>query len=157
AGHVALEHVWFEYEPGVPVLRDVSLAARSGSTVALVGPSGSGKSTLVSLVLALNRPTRGRVLVDGRDVAELRVREYRSHLGVVLQDNFIFDGTVAENIGFARSHAARDEIERVGRLAHCTQFISRLPHGYDTIVGERGVKLSGGERQRVAIARAILA
>ena len=156
-GHVELEAVSFEYEPGVPVLRDISLVAPVGSIVALVGPSGAGKSTLVSLVLALNRPTAGRVLVDGRDLAGMRLRDYRPHLGVVLQDNFIFDGTVADNIRFARPQAGLDEVARAGRIAHCTEFVDRFPNGYDTIVGERGVKLSGGQRQRVAIARAILA
>jgi subfamily B ATP-binding cassette protein MsbA len=156
-GRIELADVSFEYEPAVPVLRGVSLVAAPGSTTALVGPSGAGKSTLVSLVMALNRPTAGRVLVDGHNLAELRLRDYRSQLGVVLQDNFIFDGTVADNIRFARPHASRDDVERVGRIAHCAEFVGRFPLGYDTIVGERGVKLSGGQRQRVAIARAILA
>jgi subfamily B ATP-binding cassette protein MsbA len=157
AGHIAFDHVSFEYEPGVPVLRDVSLEAPAGSTTALVGPSGAGKSTLVSLVMALNRPVSGRLLVDGQDLEHHRLRDYRSHLGVVLQDNFIFDGTIAENIRFARPQAGRDEVERAGRIAHCAEFVERFPNGYDTVVGERGVKLSGGQRQRVAIARAILA
>ncbi len=107
--------------------------------------------------MAFNRPGSGRVLVDGRDVESIRLRDYRSHLGVVLQDNFLFDGTVAANISFSKPHATRDEILEVSRIAHCDEFISGFPDGYDTIVGERGVKLSGGQRQRVAIARAILA
>ena len=156
-GAVRLENVWFEYEAGVPVLEDVSLDAPPGATVALVGSSGSGKSTLVSLVLAFNHPSSGRVLVDGRDVESLRLGDYRSHLGVVLQDNFLFDGTIAANIGFSKPEATRDEIREVSRIAHCDEFIEQFPDGYDTVVGERGVKLSGGQRQRVAIARAILA
>ena len=156
-GAVRLENVWFEYEAGVPVLEDVSLDAPPGATVALVGASGSGKSTLVSLVLAFNHPSSGRVLVDGRDVESLRLRDYRSHLGVVLQDNFLFDGTIAANIGFSKPEATRDEIREVSRVAHCDEFIEQFPDAYDTVVGERGVKLSGGQRQRVAIARAILA
>ena len=156
-GDVALDHVTFSYTEGVPVLRDVSLTAPAGTTTALVGSSGSGKSTLVSLVMAFNRPQEGRVLVDGRDLATLKLANYRRQLGVVLQENFLFDGSVASNIGFARRHATRAEIEAVSRIAHCHEFVQGFPDGYDTIVGERGVKLSGGQRQRVAIARAVLA
>lgn len=156
-GDVRLDHVWFEYEAGVPVLQDVSLVTPPGTTTALVGSSGSGKSTLISLVMAFNRPTSGRVLVDGRDIESLRLRDYRSHLGVVLQDNFLFDGTVAANISFSNPHATLEEIREVSRIAHCDEFIDGFPDSYDTVVGERGVKLSGGQRQRVAIARAILA
>lgn len=156
-GRVAFEDVRFEYEPGAPVLQGISFEVPAGSTVALVGSSGSGKSTIISLVMAFNQPQAGRVLVDGKDVHAVRLREYRSKLGVVLQDNFLFDGTVAENIGFAKPGASREEIEAVGRIAHVGEFVDRFELGYDTIVGERGVKLSGGQRQRVAIARAILA
>ena len=156
-GDIALEHVTFSYTEGVEVLRDVSLTAPAGTTTALVGSSGSGKSTLVSLVMAFNRPQKGLVLVDGRDLATLKLADYRRQLGVVLQENFLFDGSVASNISFARRHATRAEIEEVSHIAHCHEFIQGFPDGYDTIVGERGVKLSGGQRQRVAIARAILA
>jgi subfamily B ATP-binding cassette protein MsbA len=156
-GEVAFDNVTFEYNPGVPVLKNVSFHAPAGSTTALVGSSGSGKSTLISLVMAFNRPLSGRVLVDGRDLATIKLRDFRQHLGVVLQDNFLFDGTIAENIAFARPHATRDEIIAVSRIAHCDEFIQAFEQGYDTIVGERGVRLSGGQRQRVAIARAILA
>lgn len=156
-GDVTFDGVWFEYVDGVPVLRDISFAAPAGTTTALVGPSGSGKSTLISLVMAFNRPARGRVLVDGQDLGNLRLREYRAQLGIVLQDNFLFDGTVAENIRFARPDATMAEVVDVARIAHCDEFIERFPQGYDTVVGERGVKLSGGQRQRIAIARAILA
>jgi len=156
-GEIACERVTFEYTSGVPVLTDVSFTAPAGTTTALVGSSGSGKSTLISLVMAFNRPTAGRLLVDGHDLCDLRLRDYRSHLGVVLQDNFLFDGTVAHNIGYGNPKASRDEILRVSRIAHCDEFVSGFPDGYDTVVGERGVRLSGGQRQRVAIARAILA
>ena len=156
-GEVRLDDVWFEYEPDVPVLKGVSLTAAPGTTTALVGSSGSGKSTLISLVMAFNRPTAGRVLVDGRDLETISLRDYRSRLGVVLQENFLFDGTIRANLSFANPHATFEQIREVSRIAHCDEFIDGFPDGYDTIVGERGVKLSGGQRQRVAIARAILA
>jgi subfamily B ATP-binding cassette protein MsbA len=156
-GEVEFDDVTFEYNEGVPVLKHVSFRAPAGSTTALVGSSGSGKSTLISLVMAFNRPKTGRVLVDGYDLATVKLRDYRSHLGVVLQDNFLFDGTIAENIAYARPHAPREDIKAVSRIAHCDEFIESFDKGYDTIVGERGVRLSGGQRQRVSIARAILA
>jgi ABC-type multidrug transport system fused ATPase/permease subunit len=156
-GDIAFEDVTFEYNEGKPVLKHVSFRAPAGTTTALVGPSGSGKSTLVSLVMAFNRPKSGRITVDGRDLASLRLRDFRSHLGVVLQDNFLFDGTIAENVGFSRPSASRAEIEDACRVAHCDEFVKGFEKGYDTVVGERGIKLSGGQRQRVAIARALLA
>ena len=156
-GEVVFDDVSFEYDAGVPVLKHVSFRAASGTTTALVGSSGSGKSTLISLVMAFNRPRTGRVLADGRDLAGVRLRDYRSQLGVVLQDNFMFDGTVAENIRFARPNATAEDVKAVSRIAHCDEFVEKFPNKYETIVGERGVKLSGGQRQRVAIARAILA
>ncbi|MGH7719114.1 MAG: ABC transporter ATP-binding protein [Gemmatimonadaceae bacterium] len=156
-GEVEFENVSFAYNPGVLVLRGVSFRAPAGSTTALVGSSGSGKSTLISLVMAFNRPQSGRVLVDGHDLAGLRLREYRSHLGVVLQDNFLFDGTIADNIRFGRPGARMDEVREAAGIAHCDEFVEKFERGYDTVVGERGVKLSGGQRQRVAIARAVLA
>ena len=152
-GDVAFESVSFEYDANVPVLTNVSFVAPAGTTTALVGSSGSGKSTLISLVMAFNRPSAGRVLVDGRDLATVRLRDYRSLLGVVLQDNFMFDGSVADNIRFSRPNATMDEVRVVSRIAHCDEFIERFPAGFETIVGERGVKLSGGQRQRVAIAQ----
>ncbi|HEY6866590.1 MAG TPA: ABC transporter ATP-binding protein, partial [Candidatus Eisenbacteria bacterium] len=156
-GDIAFEDVSFEYNPGTPVLKHVSFRAPAGSTTALVGSSGSGKSTLISLVMAFNRPAAGRVLVDGRDLASVRLRDFRRHLGVVLQDNFLFDGTIAENIAFSRPDATEQEIREVSRIAHCEEFIEGFEKKYDTVVGERGIKLSGGQRQRIAIARAILA
>jgi subfamily B ATP-binding cassette protein MsbA len=156
-GDIEFEDVSFEYNPGTPVLKHVSFVAPAGTTTALVGSSGSGKSTLISLVMAFNRPTSGIVRVDGRDLSTLRLAEYRHHLGVVLQDNFLFDGTVAENIAYGTPHATQADIERVSRIAHADEFIEKFEKKYDTVVGERGVRLSGGQRQRVAIARAILA
>jgi len=156
-GDVVFEDVDFAYVPDVPVLKRVNFRAPAGSTSALVGSSGSGKSTLMSLVMAFNRPGAGRVLLYGRDLATLRLRDYRSHLGIVLQDNFLFDGTIADNIRFSRPGATLDEVRAVSRIAHCDEFIEQFPEKYQTVVGERGVKLSGGQRQRVAIARAILA
>ncbi|HEV2800647.1 MAG TPA: ABC transporter ATP-binding protein [Pyrinomonadaceae bacterium] len=156
-GEIEFRNVSFEYNAGVPVLKNISFHAPAGSTTALVGSSGSGKSTLISLVMTLNRPLSGQILVDGRDLARLRLRDYRRHLGVVMQDNFLFDGTIADNIGFAFPEATREQILEAGRTAYCDEFIDTFPEGYDTIVGERGIKLSGGQRQRVAIARAILA
>jgi ABC-type multidrug transport system fused ATPase/permease subunit len=156
-GDIEFENVSFEYNPGVPVLKHVSFRAAAGTTTALVGSSGSGKSTLISLVMAFNRPSSGIVRVDGRNLEELRLIEYRRHLGVVLQDNFLFDGTVAENIRYGTPHATIDDVKRVSKIAHASEFIEQFEKGYDTVVGERGVRLSGGQRQRVAIARAILA
>jgi ABC-type multidrug transport system fused ATPase/permease subunit len=156
-GEIAFEDVSFEYNAGVPVLKQVSFRAPAGTTTALVGSSGSGKSTLISLVMAFNRPLSGRIYVDGQDLSTVRLRDYRTQLGVVLQDNFLFDGSIADNIRYGSPDATIDEIKRVSRIAHADEFIEKFEQGYDTIVGERGVKLSGGQRQRVSIARAILA
>jgi subfamily B ATP-binding cassette protein MsbA len=156
-GEVKFEDVWFEYREGLPVLKAIDFTAPAGTTTALVGSSGSGKSTLISLVMAFNHPQRGRVLIDGRDIASMRLRDYRGTLGVVLQDNFLFDGSIADNISFSKPGATREEVIASAKVARCDEFVSGFPDGYDTVVGERGVKLSGGQRQRVAIARAILA
>src|SRR5688572_9972231 len=156
-GTVEFDNVTFEYKADTPVLRDISFSARAGSTTALVGPSGSGKTTLIGLVMAFYRPKTGRVMVDGRDLDSLRLRDYRQQLGVVLQDNFLFDGTIRDNIAYSRPDATDEDVKRSAKIAHCDEFIDRFGQGLDTIVGERGVKLSGGQRQRVAIARAILA
>ncbi len=156
-GDVEFDRVSFEYVEGTPVLKNVSFVSPAGTVTALVGSSGSGKSTLTSLIMAFNRPGKGVVKIDGRDLASLRLGEYRARLGVVLQDNFLFDGTIAENIAFSRPGATRADVERVAMIAHCDEFIRGFENAYDQVVGERGVKLSGGQRQRVAIARAILA
>jgi ABC-type multidrug transport system fused ATPase/permease subunit len=156
-GRVSFDRVEFEYQPNTPVIRGVSFDAPAGTTTALVGSSGSGKSTLISLVMAFNRPTRGVVRVDGRDLTTLRLRDYREHLGIVMQDNFLFDGTIADNIRFSRPDATLEQVREVSRIAHSEEFILGFEKGYETVVGERGIKLSGGQRQRIAIARAILA
>jgi len=184
-GTIDFENVYFEYERDVPVLRNVSFHAEAGTTTALVGSSGSGKSTILSLVLNFIRPRSaetalgttaapeiaggtceadksvgspsGRILIDGLDLQEVKLRDYRRHLGVVLQDNFLFDGTVLDNIRFSNPEASFETIKEMCRIANADEFIEKFPNGYDTIVGERGVKLSGGQRQRIAIARALLA
>jgi ABC-type multidrug transport system fused ATPase/permease subunit len=183
-GSIDFENVFFEYDTDVPVLKGVSFHAAAGTTTALVGSSGSGKSTILSLVLNFIQPrvssptvkdgaassnehgalphgratdTAGRVLIDGKDLQVVRLRDYRRHLGVVLQDNFLFDGTILDNIRFANPEANFDEIKSVCKTANADEFIEKFPHAYETVVGERGVKLSGGQRQRIAIARALLA
>jgi len=156
-GDIRFQDVWFEYNPGVPVLKNVTFRAAPGTTTALVGSSGSGKSTLSSLVMAFNRPLKGTIFVDDKDLNDVPLRDYREQLASVLQENFLFDGTIAANIGYAKPGATLDEIKHAARVAHCEEFILKFPEGYDTVVGERGIKLSGGQRQRVSIARAILA
>lgn len=155
-GRVRLEDVSFHYTPGVPVLSGVTLTAEAGTTTALVGASGSGKSTLLGLLAAFHRPTAGSILVDGLDLSAVDLHAYRSQIGLVLQETFLFDGTILENIRFSRPGAPVAEVQRVAALANCHEFAQRLPQGYQTVVGERGVRLSGGQRQRVAIARALL-
>ena len=155
-GHVRFESVTFAYEE-TPVLRDVSFEAEPGTVIALVGSSGSGKSTLAGLAATFLTPDQGRVTVDGIDLREVQLASYRAQLGLVLQDDFLFDGTIRENLLFAREDASEEEIERSAREAHVTEFTDRFDEGLDTIIGERGVKLSGGQRQRVTIARALLA
>jgi ABC-type multidrug transport system fused ATPase/permease subunit len=156
-GEVVFDHVWFEYTAKTPVLKDISFTAHPGTTTALVGSSGSGKSTLVSLVMAFNRPSLGHVIVDGHDLRDVRLDTYRSQLGVVLQDTFLFDGTVADNIRYSTPNATLEDVKVAARVAHADEFIEAFDKTYDTVVGERGIRLSGGQRQRVAIARAILA
>ena len=156
-GTVSFENVTFEYETGKPVLRGVDLEAVPGAVTALVGSSGSGKSTLIGLVAAFAKPTAGHVYVDGVDLSRVRLGSYRSQLGVVLQDNFLFDGTIKENILFGRPAASDEEVLLAAQVARVDEFAFKMEKGLDTVVGERGVKLSGGQRQRVAIARAILA
>jgi subfamily B ATP-binding cassette protein MsbA len=156
-GHIRFENVTFEYESGKPVLRGISLEAIPGTVTALVGSSGSGKSTLISLVAAFAKPTTGRAQIDEIDLSTVRLDSYRSQLGVVLQDNFLFDGTIKENILFGRPTASVEDVLHAVAVARVDEFAFKLEKGLDTVVGERGVKLSGGQRQRVAIARAILA
>jgi ATP-binding cassette subfamily B protein len=155
-GHVRLENVQFGYAPHLPVLKGITLEAKPGEMIGLVGHSGAGKSTLINLLCRLYDPDQGSVQVDGHDLRTVRLSDLRDQLGIVLQDTFLFDGTVAENIAYARPGASRDAILRAARIANAHEFIVKLPDGYDTLVGERGARLSGGERQRIAIARAIL-
>ena len=156
-GSIEFENVEFEYDKNVPVLKGISFLSKAGSTTALVGSSGSGKSTILSLVLNFIQPTRGVIRIDGEDLQSVKLRDYRRQLGVVLQDNFLFDGTVLDNIRFSNPEASFQQIKEVCRIANADEFIEQFPNGYETVVGERGVKLSGGQRQRIAIARALLA
>jgi ABC-type multidrug transport system fused ATPase/permease subunit len=156
-GEVVFDNVSFAYDPGKEVLRDVSFQARPGTVTALVGPSGAGKSTIIGLISAFHSPTAGTVLVDGVDLSTVRLDSYRTRLGVVLQETFLFDGTIRENVAFSRPDATEGQIMNACRIARVDEFAAGFEKQYDTIVGERGVKLSGGQRQRVSIARAILA
>jgi subfamily B ATP-binding cassette protein MsbA len=156
-GRVVFEDVGFSYREGEPVLNGVSLRAEPGTVTALVGPSGAGKTTMIGLVCAFYAPSSGRVLVDGLDLTTVKLESYRRHLGVVLQETFLFDGTIRQNVAFARPEATEAQILEACRIAHVGEFAEGFPEGYDTLVGERGVRLSGGQRQRVSIARALLA
>jgi subfamily B ATP-binding cassette protein MsbA len=156
-GEVRFADVEFAYEKDKPVLHGISFEAQPGTVTALVGSSGSGKSTIISLICAFHKPDSGQVLVDGIDLSTVRLDSYRSQLGVVLQESFLFDGTIKENVMFSHPEATAEEFLSACRIARVDEFAERFPEGYDTIVGERGVKLSGGQRQRLSIARAILA
>ena len=156
-GHIVFEDVHFAYDEDKPVLRGISFDAPPGTVVALVGSSGSGKTTTAGLAATFLEPDQGRVLVDGHDLRDVKLASYRDQLGLVLQDDFLFDGTITENLLFARPHATAEEVREAAEKAHVTEFTDRFPDGLDTIIGERGVKLSGGQRQRVTIARALLA
>jgi subfamily B ATP-binding cassette protein MsbA len=156
-GTVRFEDVEFAYDPGNPVLHGVSFVAEPGTVTALVGSSGSGKSTIISLLCAFHTPTKGRVVVDDVDLAQVDLNTFRSQLGVVLQDSFLFDGTIRENILFSRPNATDEQFLFACRTARVDEFAEKYPEAYDTVVGERGVKLSGGQRQRLSIARALLA
>jgi ABC-type multidrug transport system fused ATPase/permease subunit len=156
-GEVIFDHVSFAYDPGKPVLKDISFQSRPGTVTALIGPSGSGKSTIIGLVSAFYVPLEGMILVDGVDLSAVRLDSYRTQLGVVLQDTFLFDGTIRENVAFSHPNASEQEIMDACKIARVDEFAETFELKYDTIVGERGVKLSGGQKQRVSIARAILA
>lgn len=156
-GEVEFRDVSFAYEPGKPVLHDVNFRALPGTVNALVGSSGSGKSTIIGLISAFHTPSSGQVLVDGADLATVRLDSYRTRLGVVLQESFLFDGTIQENVTFSRPNASEEQILAACHIARVDEFAERFPEGYDTVIGERGVKLSGGQKQRVSIARAVLA
>jgi subfamily B ATP-binding cassette protein MsbA len=154
---VDFERVRFAYEPGKPVLKDISFASRPGTVTALIGPSGSGKSTIIGLISAFYTPSEGVIRMDGVDLSTVRLDSYRTQLGVVLQDTFLFDGTIRENVAFSHPNATEQEIMDACKIARVDEFAETFEKKYDTIVGERGVKLSGGQKQRVSIARAILA
>jgi ABC-type multidrug transport system fused ATPase/permease subunit len=156
-GDIAFQDVTFSYDPGKPVLHGISFESTPGTVTALVGSSGSGKSTIISLICGFHTATGGKVLIDGVDLATVRLSSYRQQLGVVLQETFLFDGTIRENILFSRPQATEDQLMEACRIARVDEFAERFSDQYDTIVGERGVKLSGGQRQRISIARAILA
>lgn len=154
---IHFERVGFEYRAGVPVLHDFEVTVPGGSVVALVGRSGAGKTTVTDLVARFHDPSTGRILLNGTDLRDIKLRSYRSMLAIVQQDVFLFDGSVRDNIAYGRQGATDEEVERAARQANAHEFIERLPGGYETSIGERGVKLSGGQQQRLAIARAILA
>ena len=156
-GQIVMENVSFSYDTGKEVLHDINFHAEPGTVTALVGPSGAGKSTIIGLIAAFYVPGKGRVLVDGIDLSTVKLESYRTQLGVVLQETFLFDGTIRENVAFGRPSASEVEILAACRIARVDEFAESFEKGYDTIVGERGVKLSGGQKQRVSIARAILA
>jgi subfamily B ATP-binding cassette protein MsbA len=156
-GRVEFDHVSFSYDGSRTVLDDISFVAQPGTVTALVGSSGSGKSTTIGLISAFYVPTRGEILVDGVDLSRVRLDSYRTRLGVVLQESFLFDGTIRENVAFSRPEATEQELMRACRIARVDEFAESFADKYDTVVGERGVKLSGGQRQRISIARAILA
>jgi subfamily B ATP-binding cassette protein MsbA len=156
-GEVQFDNVGFSYVEDKPVLHGISFEARPGTVTALVGSSGSGKSTIISLICGFHTASSGAVLIDGSDLAKVRLSSFRSQLGVVLQETFLFDGTIRENVKFSRPEATEEELMKACQIARVDEFAERFPEGYETIVGERGVKLSGGQRQRISIARAILA
>ena len=156
-GEIRFEHVDFSYDADKPVLKDVTFEALPGTVTALVGSSGSGKSTIIGLVAGFYKPAAGRILVDGVDLSRVRLDSYRAALGVVLQESFLFDGTIRENVAFSRPGATDEDIRRAAAIARVDEFTEKFPDGWNTVVGERGVKLSGGQRQRISIARAILA
>jgi subfamily B ATP-binding cassette protein MsbA len=155
-GAITFDHIAFGYGDDTPVLRDVSFSIEPGQVVGIVGPTGSGKSTVLSLVPRFYNPTSGRVLIDGADVSTYKLAALRSQVGFVLQETVLFRGTIRENIAYGRPGATDEEVIAAAKVANADEFISRMPHGYDSAVGERGDTLSGGQRQRIGIARAII-
>jgi len=155
-GDIVFEHVDFSYAADISVLKDISFQAKPGQMVALVGPTGVGKTTMVSLLARFYEPTAGRILIDGNDIAELTLHALREQISIVLQDVFLFHGTVEENIAYGLEQTTHEDVVRAAQIARAHDFISELPQGYQTLVGERGIRLSGGQKQRLAIARAVL-
>jgi ABC-type multidrug transport system fused ATPase/permease subunit len=155
-GEITFDNVSFSYDPAAPVLKDISFTAKPGQMIALVGPTGVGKTTAIQLVARFYEPNEGRVLIDGSDIKTVTLESIRSQIAMVLQDTFLFTGSIEENIGYARPDATREEIVSAAKIARIHESILQMPEGYDTQVGERGVKLSGGQKQRIAIARAVL-
>ena len=155
-GHIKFENVYFGYEKDKPILKNVNFEIKPGETVALLGPTGSGKSTIIHLLMRFYDVTSGRILIDGHDIRDVKLESLRRHIGIVSQEIFLFNKTVKENISFGRPDASMDDIIRAAKIAQAHEFIMKLPNGYDTIIGERGINLSGGQRQRIAIARALL-
>ena len=156
-GHIAFKDVSFAYEENKEVLHHINFEAKSGEVIALVGSSGSGKSTIAGLAATFLNPQSGMITVDGQDIASINLNSFRKHLGVVLQDEFLFEGTIRQNILFPRPHATEAQLTAAVEAAYVNEFTDRFEDGLDTLIGERGVKLSGGQRQRIAIARAVLA
>lgn len=155
-GEIRFENVGFQYVPGIDVLKSIQLDIRPGEMVALVGPTGVGKTTMASLVSRFYDPTEGKILLDGVDLKDISLRSLRNNISIVLQDVFLFNGTVADNIAYGVKCASREEIVEAAKVAHAHEFILNLENGYDTVIGERGIKLSGGQKQRLSIARAVL-
>jgi len=155
-GHIKFENVYFGYDKNRPILKNINFEVKPGETVALLGPTGSGKSTIIRLLMRFYDVTSGRILVDGYDIRDVKLKSLRKHIGIVSQEIFLFNRTVKENISFGKPNASMEDIIRVAKIAQAHEFIMKLPNGYDTIIGERGINLSGGQRQRIAIARALL-
>ncbi len=155
-GEITFDHVCFSYIDGIPVLNDVSFTCKPGEMLALVGPTGVGKTTITELLSRFYEPDSGRILIDGTDIQDITIKSLRQNISTVLQDTFLFNGTIAENISYARPEATMEEIKEAARAANIDKEIEAMPEGYDTVTGERGVKLSGGQKQRIAIARAVL-
>lgn len=156
-GTIEFQNVKFSYDGKRTVLEDINFTSPAGTVTALVGPSGSGKSTMIGLIAAFHFAKEGNVSIDGHDISTVRLHDYRSQIGCVLQEGFLFSGTIAENVKYARQDATDEEIQQAAELANCMEFVEQFEEGFETVIGERGIKLSGGQRQRVAIARALLA
>ena len=155
-GEIVFDAVSFQYEDDIPILEDISFDVKPGTTLALVGPTGVGKSTIAKLISRFYDPTQGKIQIDGKDIKDITQKSLRENLSIVLQDVFLFNGTIADNISYSKQNATREEVIEAAKAAYIHDFIKELPQGYDTMVGERGLRLSGGQKQRVAIARAIL-